>query len=304
MNIEKPKVFGILGKTNQLQSIAKDLIDIGYKDNKKWPARKSVQKGISLNYKTVSTLDKYKEICNGCDNDEYAITFQLPQDYQKALDYAKQAIESEYWEESRKDKFVKGDFVFDLTTKVYGIVDSISGNIINVKQFYENPVSNQLWNYSENYKLITEQEYKDVLLAYAKEKYPVGCLYKSKSGSINTLKGKDLYFHYNYSIADRKSNGLLYDDRLGWAEIIEEELISVGDFDADFSNKGIVKFGCCELTKKEVQTVIDCMKILSKIEDSAGKISLSRFQLLFIGIDTGEDSLYEEQLQEVIKRIN
>lgn len=99
---EKPKTFVILGKPLHLEAFYEDLLELGYKSVIKASGRAFTfianDEGNSLkNFKNTGlySIDKRNIKPNNT-------IFNLPQDYQKALDYAKEALNPENWEEQEE----------------------------------------------------------------------------------------------------------------------------------------------------------------------------------------------------------
>lgn len=100
---EKPKTFAILGKPHQLESIVKDLVELGYilDPDKRWQV---FTKGIlCTNLNTVldnniSSLRNFKTLITIESMQSFDKTFTLPQDYSKVLEHAKEALNTENWE--------------------------------------------------------------------------------------------------------------------------------------------------------------------------------------------------------------
>ena len=83
---EKPQTFKILGKEHQLKAIWQDLMDMGY------------EKGVGSDWTSIAQLyfsgkDFKKLTHNGIENANLDITFNLPQDYSKALEHAQKCLE-------------------------------------------------------------------------------------------------------------------------------------------------------------------------------------------------------------------
>ena len=119
--MEKPKTFWITGKKHQLEAIWEDLKELGYysDSNKNYEL-----KYIGNNYenRNIKDLNKFKSIFLGDtdyskDND---ITFNLPEDYSKALKHCEEAINSPYWNIKQEIKYGVGG-KFDVAIKKEGI---------------------------------------------------------------------------------------------------------------------------------------------------------------------------------------
>ncbi len=98
---EKPKTFAILGKPKQLEAIADDLIELGYKhDSGTW---RDYSKGIlCVNENKSSNISAYKQLITIKELQNHDITFRLPEDYFKVLEHAKKALSPENWEEQEE----------------------------------------------------------------------------------------------------------------------------------------------------------------------------------------------------------
>jgi len=98
---EKPKTFAILGKPKQLEAIADDLVELGYKHNSgTW---RDYSKGIlCVNENKSSDISTYKQLITIRELQNHDIIFRLPKDYPKVLKHAKEALNPENWEEQEE----------------------------------------------------------------------------------------------------------------------------------------------------------------------------------------------------------
>lgn len=106
--METPKTYRINGKKHHLKAIIEDLKEFGYMLG----TYSSFDKGFLQT--NVCITKQYQELCDyliltssSIHSTEREIEFNLPQDYQKALDYLKEAINSPFW--NKKTTLILGD---------------------------------------------------------------------------------------------------------------------------------------------------------------------------------------------------
>ena len=116
--VEAPKTFAIKSDSKHLlKACFEELESIGYK--RSFMSRDREFKDFICNnlnrVKTTSSKDEYSEIYI---NDNVTITaevvFTLPQDYNKAIEHAKLAINSEYWNQNKVTKLNFGEVEFTI----------------------------------------------------------------------------------------------------------------------------------------------------------------------------------------------
>lgn len=113
--IEKPQTFCIEGKPHQIKAIYQDLVDMGYNEDKEYPVN-SVKEDVRLS-QSYSRVDNFKEcitiIPHGSPNN-LGLTFNLPQDYSKVLEFAKKQLEHPYWSKEVIVELNSDDKIFEV----------------------------------------------------------------------------------------------------------------------------------------------------------------------------------------------
>ena len=143
-SIEKPKTFKIVGKPHQLESIFKDLEEIGYSLSSR--STKDFSKACYMHLQINASVVKKDKKINYVEFTNYADTntdliFNLPNDYSKALEYAKKAFNSNFWKMlplkiSGSNKDIDIIYLDSNTIEIEGIKISIS-RIKNLVQKYK-----------------------------------------------------------------------------------------------------------------------------------------------------------------------
>ena len=130
---EKPKTFAILGKPNLVKAIWEDLKELGYKAYSEGSDR--IFDIIVNSNSTHEKLGNFKNLYIGSYlhgtshiklNRDYFVEFNLPQDYQKALDYAKEALNPENWGEQDQIKIGQYPAQFIENTVTFGCKTNIT----------------------------------------------------------------------------------------------------------------------------------------------------------------------------------
>ena len=138
--MEAPKTFSITGKERHLKAILEDLKELGYVDCNNYPY-KGGDTIITTNMNKTSSkeLKYFKEMGDyGSSTRDFEINFNLPEDYNKVLEHAKEAINSPFWDEQ---KIVSVGGKFDVTikdNKVFHKSDDITLFVKGLVEFYTN----------------------------------------------------------------------------------------------------------------------------------------------------------------------
>lgn len=108
----KAKTFSITGKSHQLESIIKDLVELGYN------YKRLINKNITLtcvcnNDPKYNDLEEFKYISGVNWVETYRdVKFSLPGGYEKALEFAKAQLSPELWE--KEEELKVGDTIYFL----------------------------------------------------------------------------------------------------------------------------------------------------------------------------------------------
>ncbi len=110
-----PQPFLVNGKIHQLRSFCKDLEEIGYHNNVSI-FRNFIYSGLSKveekNFRKYYGVFKQFFTSNTRLFPEDYVTFNLPEDYSKALEFAKEQIEHESWTIPTRTEFVTVEEMF------------------------------------------------------------------------------------------------------------------------------------------------------------------------------------------------
>lgn len=123
----KPQKFVITGKHHQLSSIARDLEEFGYRtifDNN--VSKRGCITHVYFN-DHLRSLGQFAElICSDGGVTVHYELFTLPQDYFKAIQFAKQQIEHPYWKKISNTQSEKDELVKSLNRAILKITQEIS----------------------------------------------------------------------------------------------------------------------------------------------------------------------------------
>jgi len=132
-----------------------------------------------------------------------------------------------------------------------------SGYGIYINEWFNHEPNSGEWAL-DDFSPASDTEVEERLLAYAKKHYPVGTEFKSASNDVSmfTVGGNCFYKYkewdaYNFAIAERHTEGLIYVDGK-WAEIIKEPSIKINGYEAKFEEKH-VSFGCQKVSVKFIK---------------------------------------------------
>lgn len=100
----KPAPFTIKGKPNLITAIAEELKELGYEISKVSGPSTGI---LQSNYPAAKNIANYKNLTHTTGSSG-VIIFNLPKQYAEAVDYARSALASGHWNES---KFKVGDYV-------------------------------------------------------------------------------------------------------------------------------------------------------------------------------------------------
>ena len=157
--MEKPKTFCIEGKPHQIKAIYQDLVDMGYKEEYDHPVSSVVKDTrLSQSYTKCDSFEDYIDIIPHNDENDLDVTFNLPQDYSKALKFAKKQLESKYW---NKDVIVTlgcDDDVFDVKV-IPGKSITFENKNINIQMLKHlvtaSEVTHRINDWKINYESVT-----------------------------------------------------------------------------------------------------------------------------------------------------
>lgn len=230
----KAKKFSIKGKLSLLKAIKEDLIGLGYTFNQLGsPAPTEI---INNTYSSSYTKEQFTELAllNGTLKDRKIFT--LPQDYQAALDFAKEQLEDKYW----TPEYKVGDVVVLIKDRNFAAKIGAGAKINSLETPYFNitwiggPVNNQNngeYN-SSDFRLATPEEIE----IFNKPKF-VERVIGSKNTCIRIYKDEVIIQGRNEKINIRELNS---------AYNILKNPYTIGDFALRLTNESSRKvlIGC------------------------------------------------------------
>ena len=309
--MNKPQTFSILGKEHQLKSIWEDLKELGYTLYKEDFIGKI---RISNDYKRIETKEMFSSLCT-CSTRERSshVNFQLPQQYQEALDFAKEQINHPYWDQ---DEYKVGDWV-----TVIGFDERYSYSLYHGelgKSYLITKINKSGLFFNETdclcktvikVRKATEEEIKSELLKQANERYPIGCKFKSICGFTGKIYGGLIWGWSNDkdAIFTNTDYRILYCDGK-WAEIIKPLYFGKNKFIVENNQYATTAYG--NITKEELKTAIDYIENPPKlcgynltIHSNEKYSSLHSFETLGLKLGFGCQSGKLSELKEIYKAI-
>lgn len=140
-----PCRFVIEGEPHNIQSIFKDLEKIGYRGANTYQDRCTWRK-INTNWgpgNHLKSKEEYKELfistmLHTGTTYEGDMIFQLPEDYSKALQYAKDALENEYWNSHKTPiSFGKYDARYEPDKVTFGCTSFSRNQVSAIKEYLQ-----------------------------------------------------------------------------------------------------------------------------------------------------------------------
>ena len=293
INMEKQtqaKPFAIFGSKPLLKAIWEDLLFVGYVDN---PCEYNPENNyenleyICTNYTmTPETIEEFKMLYAGNISSKRTLAqsceiFELPAQYNDALEFAKKQLSSVYWK--KEFKFKIGDYITSNDP-------AYKNHIGRITKLYTNNIGNPIYNYwgfkpdgefkedDDNYcvicpddRLATDEEIKLFLKRATKFKgYTDGCKIDQKTGykgagathkvtdtskiEVSFIKSnKENYYNVSISGTGVFSDA---DNNNDWAKVLPNTL-PFGNL--EFTIHKEKQFAKCDMgviTKEEIQSVI------------------------------------------------
>ena len=280
--MNKPQTFSIQGKEHQLKAIWEDLKELGYttSDDEFSLSRKTLyENAITTNVQIISTKENYLKLV-AIEDPRKDKTFQLPQQYQETLDFAKEHIKHPYW---NQEAYKVGDWITVIGYDERYSYDLYHGDL--GKSYLITKIDKDGLFFNENDALsktvvkvrkATEEEIKSELLKQANERYPNGCKFKSVHNEIIENKGNIIWGWSNGRNAIFANNGfgVLYCDGK-WAEIIKPLYFGEVEFTIDNNQYATTKYG--KITKEELKAAIDYIENPPKLCGFPLKIHVDNF---------------------------
>ncbi len=270
------KTFKITSKSKALlEAMWKELLSIGYTEESYTPKNNySGGAYISTNIETVTptkTIEQFKELYCGSVSDNSDKSFNLPEQYNEAIEFAKEQLLDKYW--VVEPEFKVDDYVIVLNNKantgcnnsayykvgLVGRIDKVYGKSDTFK--------GQLWVHIEgephdngittgNLRIATPEEIKEhennLLLEEAKKRYPKGTKFlntsrlRRESDGTFTFDGMHIVTGGNYVWIEGK-----------WADILDNA-IEIKGYECKFESDS-VSFGCQTFSK---QTALDLVRLM------------------------------------------
>jgi len=289
--------FKITGSKALLKAMWSDLLEAGYIEVSKNYSPSRTDKSeyfISTNAHTSSTQTNFKELFCGNVLCKYHITFNLPEQYNEALEFAKEQLKSF----DEVERFAVNDYITvhtipephwlsETKQRTFRIVgDFINDRINGYATSYLNNSQSGTYGIDKKYiRKATPEEIKkyeqDALLEEAKKRYPVGTRYIPTSrGNRNTdcCTGKFKWSeHSDNRIEDATLGTGIYEGGK-WAEIVKD-FVEIKGYTPEYTASS-VKFGCQKFSK---QTAEDLPRLID------------------LGIIKSD---YEKELREVAKHFS
>lgn len=178
MKVEAPKTFLVKGDSKHLLKACLDeILELGYTKSPGYITREIPNKFFCNNIKYPTRIDEYKNIFinESLSSEDRKLTFTLPQDYTKAIEYAKEAINSPYWNQPKVKKMKFGEMEVEVIPGL-GYVQIAEGRI------YKEDLKKVIDHLKERPKILGYKvEFPDVPTTAHKLKF--GC----KIGKISEL---------------------------------------------------------------------------------------------------------------------
>jgi len=272
-----PQAFHIYSENVKLvEAFVEDLEKIGYKLDKSYSLS---GKDLVTHHDNLDSYDKdiekFKKITY-CKEKTllYSNKFTLPQQYLKALSFAKEQIESPYWV---KTKFEKGDWLYAKTTHsehLFRFSKQCIGNIYSNEYYCIDGGTLQLSEGHEETFYIsihqaskaTNDQITRVLSRVARIKGYLentcfvdnvhNKVFRISSERFNTF-GKQDRLYVNVCTNDCfNKTASVYKDGI-WAEIVNSEKLTFGNSQVEVFPGRYVKTAYGEITKEELKKIID-----------------------------------------------
>jgi len=289
--------FKITGSKALLKAMWSDLLEAGYIEVSKNYSPSRTDKSeyfISTNAHTLSTQTNFKELFCGDVSCDFHKTFNLPEQYNEALEFAKEQLKCF----NKVEEFKEGDYIYILNSggaigapqvdgnKVYKISkldpkNSYKDINVDLDFWYRfrlfNGSSSEYFARKATPEEIKKYE-KDALLEEAKKRYPVGTTVKSAYSGIRITVAKhaELFIDGDGSVDNGRNGYLYYNGK--WAEIVKDS-VNIKGYTPEYTASS-VKFGCQTFSK---QTALDLPRLID------------------LGIIKSD---YEKELREVAKHFS
>lgn len=331
--MDKPRAFIIEGSTPLIKAMASELLDLGYTDidldsfTEKNPTNIQMNRsdktllkdGIEV-FKELFLSDSVSYFCNN----PSAERFSLPEDYNKAIKFAKEQLNHPYWKIDEQ-KFEVGDWILVLESgyncgdhpKYNSELFVKKGDVVRIEQIenykgFDVAICTggeiiRIGEYPECFKTITFEDAKERLLEIAKEKYPVGTCFRvahntsyvEKVSSHDNFKNnfvidsKDC-LHINLLVSeddDPQTGGASVYFNGTWAEIVEnpQPKIEINGYKAKFDDYNkTVSFGCQTIGKEMAEKLLE----------------LSEYSITLVDVDGGELTKEIEQIVDYFNSLD
>jgi len=293
--------FKITGSKALLKAMWGDLLEAGYINNerdgyleRKSPRLEYISTNCNKDSEGVDKKETFSELYAGNVNGKFDKTFNLPEQYNEALEFAKEQLKSF----DEVERFAVNDYITvhtipephwlsETKQRTFRIVgDFINDRINGYATSYLNNSQSGTYGIDKKYiRKATPEEIKkyeqDALLEEAKKRYPVGTRYIPTSrGNRNTdcCTGKFKWSeHSDNRIEDATLGTGIYEGGK-WAEIVKD-FVEIKGYTPEYTASS-VKFGCQKFSK---QTAEDLPRLID------------------LGIIKSD---YEKELREVAKHFS
>jgi len=250
------KTFKITSKSKALlEAMWKELLSIGY-DGKSCQDEFTT---ITHNYHGTSVLESREKFCNLWDDikvgDSQPVDriFNLPEQYNEAIEFAKEQLLDKYWVVGLK--FKVGDWIiFDGKSHKSGLYQlgekRVDGEFNDTKGQYRNTSD-------PAYRLATPEEIEayenNLLIKEAKKRYPKGTKFKNQSNLVRESTGE---FRFDNNNIMTGGNYIYYEGE--WIEPFTGKHIEIKGYPCSYTTDS-VSFGCQTFSK---QTALDLVRLM------------------------------------------
>lgn len=173
--LDRPEIFRINGKPNQIKSIMVDLTEIGYS------FIGSGEGSIISNNPNYTSIEEYKVLFSNyiLNSNRDAKVFELPFDYSKALDFAKAQIESQYFKNVLEHKMDIGSKNEEIIINSEGVL--VRDGLITIQSIRE------LYN-KFSFLPVADLTSYDAYVSHDVRFIRIGCLDENNLVSLNEIK--------------------------------------------------------------------------------------------------------------------
>jgi hypothetical protein len=284
----KPQTFSITGSPKQLEAMEEALKEVGY-TFKNYNVNYESYRQIGKNYNDPIDIDTYLELTNAScirrDNN-----FNLPQDFNTALDFAKEqlVIAKEYFK--KEPEYTEGQWLcnsfgggfeslFRFKSLKTGSYSTSEYYVLHNNKYDSEGFNVSNYTDSKNVQPATPEQIERILNVVAVHRgFVEGVMYDSLSCSNEEIYKKhvirthdNLTYNADYdSLGSNHEYGWIY-VRGKWAEVVKDELpiLQVIGYTGKYGESGI-QFGTCTFIHKGI--FIDASKLLTNLKNASESV--------------------------------